>query len=173
MILKDKNGKKIAIIDEIDESWYSPEIEVCDIDSDNISEIIVIFGSGGSIGGYNYYLYKINGRKIEEVSLPEDVEIEVNIKKDRAEFYSKELNKKVYSIYNSELKNSIQSIKDKVKQEKQETNEYYLSDYLFCKNDGEIKLCVDKTFFYGTDTSDTIPIVKLSLRYSFEKENGN
>lgn len=33
LILKDKNGKKIAIIDEIDESWYSPEIEVCDIDS--------------------------------------------------------------------------------------------------------------------------------------------
>lgn len=159
------NGKLIAK-SEIEDAFYDTQISTGDIDGDGISEIMLSVNCGGTAATNNYYLYKINGKKLKTLEIPDDT-AEVSIETDKVNVYMKKLDTNLEISLKKEEVEEIEMVENDAADNNQDVTQGEANDYMFYKENGVTKLIEEKSFGYGSNHSNSCILGTVYLTYSY------
>lgn len=161
-----KNNGKLIAKDKIEDAFYDTQISTGDIDRDGIAEIMLSVDCGGTAATNNYYIYKINGKSLKKLEIPDDM-AEVSIEENKVNVYLKKIDSTLEIKLKKEDVEEIEMIENQAAEDNQDVTQGEANEYMFQKEDGETKLIEEKRFGYGSNHENSCVLGTVYLKYSY------
>ena len=161
-----QNDGKLIAKSEIEDAFYDTQISTGDIDRDGIAEIMLSVDCGGTAATNNYYIYKIDGKGLKKLDIPDDI-AEVSIEENKVNVYVKKIDTTLEIILKKEDMEEIEMIESQAAEDNQDVTQGEANEYMFQKEDGEIKLIEEKRFGYGSNHVNSCSLGRVYLKYSY------